>query len=57
MNNMQHEARNVEPHIGSTTKNDLTFAGAWLVRHRRVPSDLADFIAEMAGLRTEARYG
>jgi hypothetical protein len=57
MTYMHPETRNVEQHIGLTTTKHLTPAGTWLVRYRRVPSCRADYIAELAGFRTEAHHG
>jgi len=56
MRNMHHEMVVVEAEVRSTTKK-LTPAGAWLVRHRRVPYDIANYVAELAGFRGEARHG
>lgn len=54
MNNMHHEVVKVEPQIDATKKN-LTPAGAWLVRHHHVPYNIADYVAELAGLNLEGR--
>lgn len=56
MRNMHHESVNVEPHTGSRIKK-LTPAGAWLVRHRRVPTSLATVIAELAFPAEARRHG
>jgi hypothetical protein len=53
VNKITQKHQSVEP---KTTTKHLTAAGAWLVRHRRVPYDIADFIAEMA-FRAEACHG
>jgi hypothetical protein len=50
MQNMHHETVFVEPQIGLTTAKHLTPAGAWLVRHHHVPYNIADYVAELAGL-------
>lgn len=57
MNNMHHEVVKVEPQIGAATKKNLTPAGAWLVRHHHVPYNIADYVAELAGLNlSEGRH-
>lgn len=57
MTYMYPETRNVEPQIGSATAKHLTPAGACLVRHHHVPHNIANYIAERAGLRVEVRHG